>query len=221
MDLEALRKSIEPMSEKPFKIVGYVIQEPNGNVRLYKSDAARPIHLAVDVEPHSAPDTLFKSAYHRWALGTLIVNYQSLEFILRAFLHGLPGAKGIGLPYGTDIYSCPVGTELVVNDMTDYSQLSKLINRFNAAAASLGLQEQVPTDIIDVRHALAHGKVSAPADSDEMRVIKFDEPANGKVKVVYNETMNEEWFKKHTRQVYDAIMTVKKAIDHRNQKIVS
>jgi hypothetical protein len=49
---------------------------------------------------------------HYKLLGKLVANLQSLEFILRGFLQELPSARPIGIPYGADIYSFPVGTEL-------------------------------------------------------------------------------------------------------------
>jgi hypothetical protein len=78
---------------------------------------------------------------HKKNLGGLVVNFQALEFILRAFLQGLPTARPIGIPPGIDIYSFPVGTELPENEMTSYDALGQLIYKFNSEMKKRGLCE--------------------------------------------------------------------------------
>ena len=144
---------------------------------------------------------------HVKQLGRLVGNFQSLEFILRAFLQELPTARPIGIPEGTDIYSYPVGTELPENELTSYDSLGDLIEKFNAEMEMRGLSKIDPT-LVEVRDALAHGRVSASSKNDNLRLLKFDKPKNGKVRVVFNEKLTETWFANQIKRVYEAIQIV-------------
>jgi hypothetical protein len=148
---------------------------------------------------------------HKRQLGGLMANFQALEFILRAFLQGLPTARPIGIPFGTDIYSFSVGTELPENEMTSYDSLGKLIERFNAEMKRRGLAEMDPK-LVEIRDALAHGRVSAASPSDNLRLLKFDRPVNGRVRVVFNEKLTKAWFMMQTKHAYDAANLVLKVM---------
>lgn len=146
---------------------------------------------------------------HAKQLGQLLGNFQSLEFILRAFLQGLPSARPVGIPYGTNIYSFPVGTELPESELTSYDPLGKLIEKFNAEMSTRGLSGIDPK-LVEVRDALAHGRVSAASVDDNLRLLKFDRPVNGRVRVVFNERLTEAWFASQKKRVYEAIQFVAK-----------
>ena len=148
---------------------------------------------------------------HAKNIGSLIANLNSLEFRLRAFLQELPTAKPFGLPKGKDIYSLPVGTELPENEITNYDTLEKLIEKFNAFANQKGFHE-IDKRIIAIRNALAHGRVSSPTISDNLRLIKFSRPEKGKVKISFNEILDRNWFKDNNKLVYDAIIFVDKCL---------
>ena len=148
--------------------------------------------------------TLDEHARH---LGGLIANLHSLEFILRAFLQKSPSARPTNLSQGTDIYVLPVGTELAESEFTSYDSLGTLIDKFNALARQKGLQE-INKSIVDIRDAFAHGRVSAPVVSDQLRLIKFSKPKNGKVKIIFNEVLTEKWFTDNKKLVLDAIKLV-------------
>jgi hypothetical protein len=148
---------------------------------------------------------------HARQLGGLVGNFQSLEFVLRAFLQGLPTARPIGIPRGTDIYSFPVGTELPENEMTSYESLDQLIYRFNSEMKKRGLPE-IDRTLVEVRDALAHGRVSAASMNDNLRLLKFDRPVNGRVRVTFNEQLSESWFVTQRKRVYEAIQSVAKVM---------
>jgi hypothetical protein len=141
-------------------------------------------------------------------LGQLLANFQSLEFILRAFLQGL-SARPVGIPYGTDIYSFPVGTELPESELTSYDSLWELIKKFNGEMNKRSLSGIDPR-LVEVRDALAHGRVSAASVDDDLRLLKFSRPANGRVRVVFNERLIEPWFASQKKRVYEAIQFVAK-----------
>jgi hypothetical protein len=128
---------------------------------------------------------------HARGLGGLLGNFHSLEFVLRVFLNRLPGARPMGVPPGTDIYLSPVGTELPENDMTSYDSLGQLFAKFNAEMVKRG-KAQLDMRLVELRDALAHGRVSAAMPDDTLRLIKFDKPRNGRVRVTFNELMTEK-----------------------------
>ena len=145
-------------------------------------------------------------------VGRLMVNLQSLEFALRAFLQSLPSARPIGMPHGTDFYSFPAGTELPENEITSYDTLAVLIRKFNTEMVTRG-EPAIDVTIVDVRDALAHGRVSASTPDGTLRLIKFSKPdKQNRVRVVFNEQMTQTWLKDQIRRVHEAILTVHKLI---------
>ena len=140
-------------------------------------------------------------------LGKLMLNLLGLEFLIRSYLRLLPGAKPIDSPLFADVYSCPVGTELNENELTDYLSLSQLIKKFNSLAESRNF-EPIGTAIVDLRDALAHGRVSRLTQDGPMHIIKFTKPnKEKKVRVVLNEIMDDAWLQTQ-------ITTVKHAMVH-------
>ncbi len=141
---------------------------------------------------------------HAKHLGELVGSFQSLEFLLRVFLQELPIARPIG---SIDIYAFPVGAEIPENEMTSYDSLSKLIEKFNAEMEKRNLPK-IDSALVEVRDALAHGRVSAASMDDNLQLLKFDKPKNGKVRVVFNERLTETWFMSQKKRVYEAIQFV-------------
>jgi len=150
---------------------------------------------------------------HCAELGGLLANFQSLEFILRVFLHKLPSARPLGYPHGTDIYSFPIGSTLPVNELTSYDSLGSLIKKYNAELNLRHPGLQIDPTLVDLRDALAHGRVSAPAgDNTLLRLLKFSKPdANGQVRVVFNSEMTRAWFKSQKRRILEAVERVQQA----------
>lgn len=148
---------------------------------------------------------------HVISLGKLMCNFQSLEFMLRGFLHRLPNAPALGLPSGTDIYTKPVGTQLPVNDITSYESLGQLISRYNRETVKLACGKVIDITLVNLRDALAHGRTSMEASGDIIRLLKFDKPQHGKVRIAFNEEMNRSWFERNNKRVYDAMMEVHQA----------
>jgi hypothetical protein len=144
---------------------------------------------------------------HAKQLGGLVGNFHSLEFILRAFLQQLPTARPIGIPHGADIYSFPVGTELPESELTSYDSLRELIEKFNREMGRRSLPG-VDETLVEVRDALAHGRVSAADPSDTLRLLKFSKPQNGRVRITFGETMTAAWFQTQKQRVLDAIHAV-------------
>lgn len=140
-------------------------------------------------------------------LGKLVSNLQSLEFILRAYLQQLPNSRPFGIPNGEDIYQYPVGSELPVNEITSWDSLIQLIEKHNKWAVNQG-EKEIDKSIVDLRDALAHGRVSASSPNESLRLLKFSEPINGKVQVVFNEVLSLEYLNRQIKRVRKAIMIV-------------
>jgi len=143
-------------------------------------------------------------------LGGLIAYFQSLEFVLRAFLQKSASARPFGMSAGADIYSYPVGADLPENEFTSFDSLGQLIDKYNNEVEKLGLQP-IDKTLVEIRDALAHGRVSAALPDDNLRLLKFSKPANGRVRVVFNETLSSAWFTGQKKRVSDAMLSV-----HRN-----
>lgn len=143
-------------------------------------------------------------------LGRLVTNLQSLEFVLRVFLHNLPGSRPIGLPHGDDLYSHPVGEKVPENDFTSYDSLGMLIEKYNDAANDRRY-ELIDATLVDVRDALAHGRVSAPLASGTLRLIKFSRPQSNQVEITFNQELTAEWLTKQVTRVHDALFAVQRS----------
>lgn len=145
-----------------------------------------------------------KYAFH---LGSLLANFQSLEFCLRAYLQGLPKAAPLGTPCGVDIHSVPLGSTLPENAATNYDTLGQLIGKYNKDARSNGWAE-LDRSLVTLRDALAHGRVSATKPSDQLHLLKFSKPVAGTVTVTFNELLTDTWFIEQKRRVRDALLAV-------------
>ncbi len=141
-------------------------------------------------------------------LGALIANLHSFEFVLRAYLAKRPGAQPIGVAHGVDIFEQPVGTVFDESDLTSYDSLGQFLRKFNADMRQQGAA-QVDEDLINLRDALAHGRVSASAQGDTLRLIKFDQrDAQGRVRLKFTALLTADWFSAQTKRVYEAIALV-------------
>lgn len=146
---------------------------------------------------------------HYSLLGALVGNFHSLEFILRVFLNNLPGARKCGWPHGTDVYDYPVGTELSVCDLTDHNHFRELVNRYNKEVRQGGYGEEIDTKIVDVRNAIAHGRVCmGKIDEVPLHLLQFSNKKDSRVTITFNALMTVDWFKQNRRQVYDDIRRV-------------
>jgi hypothetical protein len=141
-------------------------------------------------------------------LGKLVANLISLELVLRAYFIARPGAAGTGLPAGVDVFELPEGYELVESDLTSWASLGGLVQRFNADAVSHG-EPPIDSAIVDLRDAIAHGRISASAPrGSPMRLLKFDRPRDGKVRITLNVALTADWFSDQTRRVAAAITAI-------------
>ena len=78
----------------------------------------------------------------------------------------------MGVPEGADVYAYPVGTDLPENEFTGYDTLGQLIDKYNDQATRRGLQ-LVDKTLVEIRDALAHGRVSAAEQNDNLKLLNF------------------------------------------------
>ena len=130
-------------------------------------------------------------------------NLQSLEFILRAYLYNIVSKRMNKI----DFYSLQIGLEIEEDEFTNYDSLGKLINKFNEQMKNEKSKE-IDKSIVEVRDALAHGRIASLDSSSRPHLIKYSRPNNGKVRVEFNEQLTKEWFKKYIESTNEALMIV-------------
>lgn len=146
---------------------------------------------------------------HAENLGGLLGNLHSLEFTIRLCLAQQPGSPACNR-YTDDFRNAPVGTQISDSEMSNFATLGQLIKKFNDIFRQSGAT--VDPSIVDLRDALAHGRVFAGPDDNYFRIIKFEKPVNGKARVSYNQVMTEAWFTESKRRVSEAVTTVAQQI---------
>ena len=143
-------------------------------------------------------------------LGRLVQNLQALEFVLRAFLVNLSGP---GPNYGVDFNAWQVGESVPEDAFTNYDSLGVLIDKFNEAVRqhddSFVLARR---HVVDLRDALAHGRVSSSDPSlSPMRLLKFSPPRQGAVEVTYASDVDGAWFLEEALKVEGLVRKVVRA----------
>ena len=143
---------------------------------------------------------------HAFYLGAVVGNFLSLELALRCYLGRLPGAIPFD-EWGKDPYSVPIGEEMAENAFTNYDSLGTLFDKYNASVHAQGFP-RIDRTLVEIRDALAHGRVSSQSENGTLRLMKFSRPHNGRVTVTFNGVMSEEWFIEQKRRSLEALMTV-------------
>jgi hypothetical protein len=149
----------------------------------------------------------------RW-MGTLIVNLQSLEFALRGFLYNCE--TGWTSQRGSRFFeNITEGQQLEVNAFTNYDTLAKLIEKYNSRVRSRDSDLQVDGAVARVRDALAHGRIAglSPSLDEPLRLVKYNKPANGLVRVTDYCILTEEWFDEKGELVAQSIAEVMRAME--------
>jgi restriction endonuclease S subunit len=147
-------------------------------------------------------------------MGKLVVNLQSLEFALRAFLYNKENSeKSTNPEFGKNIYDFKAGDCVEENAFTNYDPLGRLIDNYNGIVKSKNSTLCIDKNIVDIRDTIAHGRIACESPSSEtpQKLIKYSKPQNGKVCVTHCITLTKDWFDKHIHLVYESIQRVRKA----------
>ena len=111
-------------------------------------------------------------------LGEVQSKLMSLEYLLRTFLF-----RDAGLPFMQGFDSISVGDVIDANPFTNYDTLKVLIRKYNDAVRLKDAALVVHPSVVDIRDALAHGRVYWKSKESQPRLLKFSpvDDATGKV----------------------------------------
>lgn len=146
-------------------------------------------------------------------LGELVANFHSLEFALRAFLWKEENATGITPSQSMNLDELNRGDIVPENAFTNYDTLEQLIDKYNNNHIISKTDLMIDKTLLDIRDAIAHGRVSARTPSDSSKLLKFSRPKGKKVKVTHSISMTKEWFNEQIKRTNKAARKVLKAIE--------
>jgi hypothetical protein len=138
-------------------------------------------------------------------IGKIVMNLQSLELSLRLVLDRLQNLDG-----GTeiDLMDLTVGEWVSENYFTNYNTLNQLIKKFNSELRSRGLTERVDDSIVELRDAIAHGRVLALNPEGPYRMVKFSQSKDNKVQVVRSLDITKDWLSEQVSKTNSEIRKV-------------
>jgi hypothetical protein len=145
--------------------------------------------------------------YALW-IGRLVVNLQGLEFLLRAYLYSQADEPHVPLAPGVSLDSMAVGDTAAENAFTDFSTLGHLIERYNTRVAGTHSDLTIDHSIVQLRDALAHGRLSAATPDGDPCLLKFERPVAGRARVVFSERLTEAWCTTHLEHIMSAVKKV-------------
>ncbi len=148
---------------------------------------------------------------HALNLGKLVSNFQSLEFVLRAFLSNNEIAAGNLSLKSINLDTISEGDLVPENAFTNYYSLVQLIGEYNNNPKVVSVGLTIAPALVEIRDAIAHGRVSSLSPSSPSRLLKFEKPRNGQTKVAFSVLMTKEWFGEQIKRVYEAILKVSEA----------
>jgi hypothetical protein len=140
------------------------------------------------------------------ALGKLVGNLMSLETLLRSAIHAATGAAPTR---ALDTFN--VGDQVPADALTNYNALGQNIDAYNAFAPIPDWIDKQA--IVDVRDAIAHGRVMTTDPTVPLTLAKFSRPDGaGMVTVTTKLTLDAAWFSSQMTLVRDAIEKARKHV---------
>ncbi|MCI0707542.1 MAG: hypothetical protein L0Y80_08685 [Ignavibacteriae bacterium] len=134
---------------------------------------------------------------HTMLLGKLHVNLLSLELVLRFFLCESKG-ENAKVPE-------PVEKVVLLTYLTNYDSLGELIKQYNDFVGNGSPEHQVDDSVVELRDALAHGRVLSNFAEGPLRLFKFGKPIKFNVPKTYDEIMTKKWFEYNTGFIHEQI----------------
>ncbi len=126
---------------------------------------------------------------HPSLLGRLQGNLQVLELLLRIFL-----LRHEGSGYSSQYFQAELGDTLPEDAFTGNDSLAGLVARFNQAAEATEGMTPIDPAVVELRDALAHGRIAYLEDGVPARLLRFSKPSDGSVTVTFSAVMNRDWF---------------------------
>jgi len=148
-------------------------------------------------------------------LGWLIANLLSLEYMLRIYLvdEELGDDLGEKFPQYKRLHELQVGEKVPKNAFTEWDDLSDLIREYNKHVAR---ELAIDFSIVDLRHALVHGRVSSPTLEGSLSLLKFSRPDKGdtQVSVECKYSLTSDWISEQKNKVAGEMKKVVRAKPH-------
>lgn len=149
---------------------------------------------------------------HLENLGRLVTNIQTLEVTIRACLFEDELAKGISKQLSNVKFV--KGELLPESAYTNWDTLSELIRKYNELPISKGLT--IDENIVDIRDAMAHGRVFSFAPEGIPMLVRFNKPKNNQVEVEFGASMTEQWFGEQIARLFKEFRKVDEV--HKKQR---
>ncbi len=144
-------------------------------------------------------------------LGRLITNLHSLEVSIRDFLF----TNDFGLEAATvhvqSLRELKIGQSVSENHFTNYNSLRTLIVKYNEQVSTFASELIVDDDIVNLRDALAHGRVFSFEPSSPSILLKFSKPKNGNTEVEFMAIMTRDWFDEQIKWTQNELKKVVEA----------
>lgn len=134
-------------------------------------------------------------------IGRIMTNLLSLEFAIRLFLYELEGPQDLSF----DIDQTAVGTRVNETPLTNYDALGTLIKKLNILLSRRGLAARIDESLVELRDALAHGRLLSPQPQGPFRLHKFGKPQNGLVLLTCSINISSEWIAMQIRRTSSEI----------------
>lgn len=145
-------------------------------------------------------------------LGGLINDIQTLELLLRVFLHNNRPTGSLKTDFNL-IENAAIGDQVSLDAFTNYDTLSELIDKVNQHPKATATKLLVDRSLVRLRDALAHGRKYARKPELPFKLIKFGKPANNQVQVEFVATVSTEWLVDQRMRLNCAIASLMVAID--------
>jgi hypothetical protein len=131
---------------------------------------------------------------HLVLVGGIIMNLQALETVLRYFLlrrsRQDPQFPKVGDADVSETY------------LTNYMSLGYLIDEFNKGLEENEKQFEVAKAVVDIRDALAHGRLLTVLRQPPYRLWKFGKANDHRVSVEFCEELTSEWLKAKSDMIF-------------------
>lgn len=159
------------------------------------------------------------------ALGRLISNIVQLEFAIRVALH-LQEPEEARMSTEVLRFAKP-GDIFPENYLTNWDSLGKLITEYNRREQARG-GRTIDKAIVDLRDALAHGRMSASTLTSEHRLMRFSQPDRSSRAVIVErvETLTLEWLEQQVgwtvqaqELVFQRIEELKPTVRRRSKRV--
>jgi hypothetical protein len=143
---------------------------------------------------------------HTLLLGKVLSNVMALEVAMRAALAARPGAPRVHDLGSVDLLSLPEGSDLPESEITKFSYFSTVLESYNSYARSERRRE-IDVGILELRNLIAHGTILG-AIGGQPRLLKFSKPRSGRVQILVNQEMTEEWLCGQLQRTLKALLIV-------------